>query len=354
VGLQRSVLPAFPSAHVKPIFSRALIVQIQIFNTKTFSWSVLNLPPGFGGALCAAIVSNTAYICGGIVGGTTTNLCTRYNLLNGVFTATPSLPVGVNHAAFASDGNNFLVLGGRSGETGKNVAIILRLSLSLFPSLSLTHSPTHTHTHSLSLLQLLMLARGGPNVPSVGFSHVQLFNPATNSWQSSSQPGSTLAPLPVARGGMGTALFIAGEIYVIGGETPLSTPNAPPNGVYNRVDIYNPTTNSWRMGPSLPQGMHGIYPVYDSVTQAIYIVCGGVFVGPSSSKIFLALSLSSTPISTLPPPPPQSSIATSTTLSASNPFAATTLPPSPPGSCVGRPCAFSSQHSCQCDSSCVA
>jgi N-acetylneuraminic acid mutarotase len=74
---------------------------------------------------------------------------------------------------------------------------------------------------------------------------------------------------------MGSAVYVASsnEFYVIGGETD-NGPGADSNGVYNRVDIYNPTTNKWRQGPNMPTARHGIYPVmYQS---AIYVAGGGV------------------------------------------------------------------------------
>ena len=41
--------------------------------------------------------------------------------------------------------------------------------------------------------------RTGGNTVSNGFAHVQIYDPEADTWQSSSQPGSPLAPLPQAR-----------------------------------------------------------------------------------------------------------------------------------------------------------
>ena len=60
-----------------------------------------------------------------------------------------------------------------------------------------------------------------------------------------------VVPLPVARGGMGKAVYARGEFWVFGGET-LDGPGATSLGVYNRVDVYDPVANRWRAGPPMP------------------------------------------------------------------------------------------------------
>lgn len=59
-------------------------------------------------------------------------------------------------------------------------------------------------------------------------------------------------PLPLARGGMGKAVYYEGECYVLGGEVePSISPDpsvkiSPTRTVY-RVDVYSPVTDSWRL-----------------------------------------------------------------------------------------------------------
>eukprot|EP00048_Salpingoeca_helianthica_P012495 m.182633 g.182633 ORF g.182633 m.182633 type:complete len:427 (-) comp15381_c0_seq21:342-1622(-) len=218
--------------------------KLQQFNPATNTWRVVNMGSQYGGSMSAVHVAGTIYFCGGITGNTV-SVCGSYKISTNAFGTFPNMPVGVNHAAFATDGARFFVFGGRAGI----------------------------------------------NTVTPGFNHLQMYTIATNTWTSSSQPGSTLAPLPQARGGMGTGLYINGEVYVIGGETPLSSANPPTNGVYVRMDIYNPVTNSWRRGTDLPFGMHGFYPVYDSASGNLYVVAGGVRVGSSTSSTFIAINI---------------------------------------------------------------
>jgi hypothetical protein len=53
--------------------------------------------------------------------------------------------------------------------------------------------------------------------------------------------------------------------------------------VYDRVDIYSATTNTWRPGTPMPTARHGIFPVAHA--ERIYVAAGGVVVGGSSSAI---------------------------------------------------------------------
>src|SRR5260370_25293738 len=136
-------------------------------------------------------------------------------------------------------------------------------------------------------LLFVLGGRTGANVVANGFDTVQVYDPVADAW-TSTESGSGLAPLPGARGGMGKAVFWGGEFYILGGETLNGSLATPPN-VYNRVDIYNPTTNTWRLGPVLPTGRHGIFPLFQS--GRIYVAAGGVQAGGSQSAVLAVFNL---------------------------------------------------------------
>jgi len=79
-------------------------------------------------------------------------------------------------------------------------------------------------------------------------------------------------------------VFHEGEFYIFGGETTDGA-GATVNKVYDRVDIYNPTTNTWRLGASMPTPRHGIFPVL--IAGRVYIAGGGTKAGGgfSSNKL---------------------------------------------------------------------
>ena len=126
--------------------------------------------------------------------------------------------------------------------------------------------------------------RSGGNFVTNGFDDVQIFDPATNTWQWSGAPGSTLLPLPQKRGGMGKAPFYGNEFYVMGGETTNSGTGQVTGNVYNRVDVYNPITNTWRLEVTMPTARHGISPFV--ADGKIFVAGGGVQAAHSNSAVF--------------------------------------------------------------------
>jgi len=216
---------------------------VQIYDPATNAWTSGANMPYAGGSVSTALIGGMVYVAGGIVNGSTVATAAKYNPATNTWSSIASMPVGRNHTAASTDGTKFYIFGGRSG--GNTVAN--------------------------------------------GFNDVQIYNPATNTWTWSGSAGSTVAPLPQARGGMGKAVFVSGEFYVIGGETS-SGAGATPEHVYNRVDIYNPTTNTWRLGSAMPTARHGIFPLLSG--SRIYVAAGGVHSGNSQSNILEILNLS--------------------------------------------------------------
>jgi streptogramin lyase/N-acetylneuraminic acid mutarotase len=101
-------------------------------------------------------------------------------------------------------------------------------------------------------------------VSEISTTTVQKYNPATDNWEVDTSHGGTLAPLPQPR----SVLFcgvINREIHAIGGWDE--------NGTY-RGDhfIYNPDTNTWSTGPSIPQYPIGQFAA--SVNNKIYVFGG--------------------------------------------------------------------------------
>jgi N-acetylneuraminic acid mutarotase len=87
---------------------------------------------------------------------------------------------------------------------------------------------------------------------------------------------------------MGKAAFYGNEFYVIGGETtPKGTGDVAGN-VYNRVDVYNPATNTWRRETNMPTARHGISPF--AADNKIWVAGGGVHSAFSNSTVFEVFS----------------------------------------------------------------
>ncbi len=205
--------------------------RVQIYDSVANMWTLGAAMPFAAGSSSSALINGMIYVAGGLVGGGVSDQLARYNPTTNTWTPLPSMPQAINHAASATDGQRLFIFGGR-----------------------------------------------GPGNSELGT--LQVYDPATNSWTSSQGPDAALAPLPQARGGMGKAVFVNGEFYVLGGETFLG---GPPMGVFNRVDIYSPLTNTWRLGAPMPTARHGIFPLAHA--ERIYVAAGGIQAGFSNSAI---------------------------------------------------------------------
>ena len=98
--------------------------------------------------------------------------------------------------------------------------------------------PTPRNSLTTASINNKIYAMGG-NV-SGGSIKNEEFDPVQNIW-------STKESLPILRGNHSASSF-GGNIYLFGGASGLSS--IP--GFYNQVDIYDPTTDSWRIGTPMP------------------------------------------------------------------------------------------------------
>lgn len=217
---------------------------IQIFNADRNSWRLGPKLPVAAGSMSTAVIDGKLYVAGGIVGNRT--VADAFVLDSGAtaWRRIAPMPRPRNHAASATDGRRFWVFGGRGPGSGDS------------------------------------------NVVANGFADVQVYDPATNRWTISDGAADAPLPLPVARGGTGKAVFLDGEFWVLGGET-IDGAGAGRHGTYSRVDIYDPLTRHWRLGPPLRTGRHGIFPVLED--GRLLVVGGGERAGEGTSTIFESL-----------------------------------------------------------------
>lgn len=220
--------------------------KVQIYDPVANTWTRGADLPFSAGSSSSAVINGMVYVAGGIVGSSTTSRAARYDPATNRWTEVAPMPQGRNHAASGTDGTRLYVFGGRGPGSGDS------------------------------------------NTVANGFDTVQIYNPANNTWLSSATPGSTIRPLPQARGGMGKAVFYGGEFYIFGGETATGA-GATPDGVYRRVDVYNPAANTWRLESPMLTARHGIYPLI--MDDKVYVAGGGVRAGASSSDILEVMYL---------------------------------------------------------------
>lgn len=214
--------------------------QLQVFDPASGHWTVGPALPFLAGSSASAVIDGRLFVAGGIVADATTGRAAVLDSLGGSWQPIAEMPRPRNHAASGTDGKRLYVFGGRGPGSGD------------------------------------------ANVVADGFDDVQIYDPATGRWTVSDGSPGAPQPLPQARGGMGKAVWLNGEFWVIGGET-VSGDGATSRKVYARVDIYDPVANRWRTGPPLNVARHGSFPVVDR--GRILVMGGGDRAGESSSTI---------------------------------------------------------------------
>lgn len=203
--------------------------KMQIYDPVADSWSVGPTAPFLSGSCCSTLINGEMYVSGGCVNWIiATSEHAKYNPINNIWTSLAPMPRATHHTACGTDGEKFYCFGGRQGAGG---------------------------------------------VVENGHNTVQIYNPKTDSWVSSDDPASGIPPLPQGRPGMTKAPYYNGEFYIIGGET-LSGAGATTNHVYDRVDIYNPRTKTWRLGTPMPTARHGIFPF--GAFDRIFVISGSL------------------------------------------------------------------------------
>ncbi|MHC4844821.1 MAG: Kelch repeat-containing protein [Planctomycetota bacterium] len=215
--------------------------KVQIFDPQTESWTTGTDMPWAGISVSTALIDGLVYVSGGIVGNSTVDDCAVYDPVLDSWTTLASMPAqkGRNHAAAGTDGEKFWIFGGRG------------------------------------------FGSGDGNEVANGFADVQVYDPVTDTWEASFDIGSSLVPMPIGRGGTGKAVWYQDEFYVFGGETATG-PGATPAGTYDRVDVYDPETNTWRLEAPMPTARHGHFPVL--FESRIFIAGGGSASGLSFSE----------------------------------------------------------------------
>jgi N-acetylneuraminic acid mutarotase len=210
---------------------------VQIYEPRSRQWEVGPPMPFKAGSSASALIGGRFFVAGGIVGNKTTDAAAVLDPSTMAWRSIAPMPRPRNHAASGTDGERFYVFGGRGPGSGDG------------------------------------------NVVANGYDDVQIYDPRTDAWSvSDGSPGAPL-PLPQARGGMGKAVWLDGEFWIIGGETE-NGPGATNDRVYARVDVYNPATNRWRTGPPMRTPRHGIFPILHDG----HIVVGGGGVRSANSQ----------------------------------------------------------------------
>ncbi|PNH11141.1 Circumsporozoite protein [Tetrabaena socialis] len=221
---------------------------LQIYDCRKGHWAVGAPMPFASGAGAACGIGKDIIYCTGVDRGELRRgpvipNCARYNVdTNTWYSDVPNIPYAVHHAAGGSDQKRCYFFGGR------------------------TSSGNHVFG---------------------GVGYTQIYDPV---WSTSNDLGGP-PPMQVPRGGMGGAPFLGGKLWLIGGEAQCPrkascekiSEGRTPDGVYNRIDLYDPVKEVWdETLYKIPIPHHGTFPVEFDGT--IHIAGGGIRTGRSESN----------------------------------------------------------------------
>ena len=215
---------------------------VQVYDPATDSWSLATPMPYGSLASQSALIDGWIYFAGGVTeGNTTTNRVVRYQPSTDTWDRLPRMPVARDSGAAGTDGRSLFIFGGR--DNGDR--------------------------------------------PGNGYDDTLVYTPRTGQWRTSDADG--LARLPQRRAGISRAPLVDGKFYIVGGETGDDRSATGPDGVYARIDVYDPATDTFTRGPDLPTGRHGIGPLFTG--GRLYVFGGGTQQGESRSDLMDVLNL---------------------------------------------------------------
>ena len=202
-----------------------------------------------------AIVGNSIYMAGGIP---TTRAFKRYNADTNQWTVLPQTPAGRDHGLAAAIGDNIYVTGGNHNGGGDHSSNGWRYVISENRWEAIPQLPPNTQAAGAALGGFVYFA-------SIQGALVQ-FDPRT------------LATRNIAAavgGGMrdhSQLVAFQGELWLIGGRQPAT----------GRVNIYDPASETWRLGPQLAVARAGFAA---AANRDLLFVAGGELLTPPFSVL---------------------------------------------------------------------
>lgn len=224
--------------------SSGLLSSLEIYNPATNSWSAGASMPVATRGLSFALGSNGLIYA---ISGFTSNAITQafsYNPATNSWATLASIPGGVWEGAAAATANGkVFVFGGEPVNTASSsnttriydIATNTWSSGAVMPVAVKQHSAVTGNDGKIYIL-------GGRSNSGAPVNNVQVYDPVANTW-------ALGAGMIIPKTQFGAVKAADGRIYVVGGKAQ-NTNNTGP--FFHSVEIYNPATNTWAVGPVLP------------------------------------------------------------------------------------------------------
>lgn len=267
----RQLLEPWGAASVLGVCCTILFLQAYpVFAEQDTGWSEA-APMSFPRSeIQAAYLDEKIYVAGGIGLYRTSEICEVFELATGEWQRCPDLPKNLHHTAMVADDDKVLAGG---GYTSIIFADQLSFSYDEEPKLwALTDGasaweefvdlPEPVAEHNLVFVAGTLYLIGG-ETPAGTSNKVWALDARTKKWIAK-------APMPTPRYSA-AAVALNGEIWVLGGRSD-------EGGLHlDDVEAYDPVTNTWRVAAAMPDGRAGHAA---AVWQGKIHVFGGERLGP--------------------------------------------------------------------------
>jgi N-acetylneuraminic acid mutarotase len=221
-----------------------------------------------------AALNEQFYVFGGYYGveyNVSSNFVEAYNPVTDSWASKQSMPTNRYLAVAAAHANEIYVFGGEYAQSDISKTYYYKLVEAFDPVTdswrSVTNLPQLRLLPSVAIVNNNAYVVGGGQIkPWKVFGDLFAYDFALNSWTKS---GLTKLPTPRVFAYGHAAPVIDGKIYLIGGATTGKKPNLIPS---KKVEIYDPASNTWQIGPDLPQA--AMYGAAVAVGNELYVVGG--------------------------------------------------------------------------------
>ena len=225
-----------------------------------------------------ASLNGKFYVFGGYGGGNpygVFNFVQEYDPAGDTWSSKTSMPTKRSAAIAATYNNEIYVFGGDYFHPVTNKVTSYKVVEAYNPTSNnwrkVTNMPSVRQLPAVSVVgDKVYVIGGGLKSTFKAYNTVYAYDFKTNKWKTS---GLTPLPTPRVFSFGHAAPVLNGKIYLIGGSTLVKKPIPQLIGS-NKVEIYDPVTNTWQIGPVLPQPAS--FGATVAGNNAVYVISGQI------------------------------------------------------------------------------
>ena len=248
---------------------------VQIYDALTDTWQLGPPLPQRMHHTMAVGVNGKVYVIGGETSasgvadqGLYLDTVYEYDPQNSGWTQKSSMPTQRSAGAWGVIDGKIYVVGGRPPH-GSDFAVYDAAADTWTVLPDLPTQRNHLAAGAIDGRLYVAGGRFGGGVGSEMTAVLEVYDPATNSWESQ-------APMPTARGGV-NGIAVNGCLFTFGGEGN----DDHPFGVFDQTEVYNPVADAWYSLEPIPVPVHGVTGLA-LLNGWIHLPGGGIMRGGSS------------------------------------------------------------------------